>query len=225
MSLDWIQFIRSAIDQVPDDPFVQLLRGRLSAGCQVVRVCFQRACFKYHVTLMCRQMISDVRIPHAAPFTHWSFEAGRRMHTMENEAERFEVLLGEKFRPVEDEVGRTYLQAIVVEIVRQLQPPATARDNRAAGRSLPVPRRGHLVSLSRHSCRRRSTGGAGCQPRARPRLHARAGRHDPRSGAGSLGSPVLPCQRARRPGCHVASVDQRGDRHSPAAGRAPMIHA
>jgi len=125
MSLDWIQFVGSAIDQAPDDPFVQLLRGRLSAGCQVVRVCFQRACFKYHVTLMCRQVISDVRIPHAAPFTHWSFEAGRRMHTTENEAERFEVLLGEKLRPVEDEVGRTYLQAIVVEIVRQLQPPAT----------------------------------------------------------------------------------------------------
>lgn len=126
----WLQFIDAAVAQEPDDPFVQLLRERLDSGCRVVRTHFLREPrAEYLVVLMCRQALSEMRIPHSPSFTRWSFGAGAaggRMHTPENEAERFAILLVELLKPIEDDVGRDYLDAIVVEIVRRFGPPATS---------------------------------------------------------------------------------------------------
>lgn len=125
MRQGWRHFIHQALEGVADDPHVRMLRERLRSGGQVIRVHFEDSGQgpSYRVVLSLDRQLSELRVPHSESFTRWSLEAGVRMATLEDEVARFTLLLRERLQAVEAELGRSSLQGVLVEVVRELGPP------------------------------------------------------------------------------------------------------
>jgi hypothetical protein len=142
MRQTWHHFIHASLQGATDDPYVRLLRERLRSGSSVVRVHFEDSGREpgYRVLLSLHRQLSEMRVPHSDSFTRWSLEAGVRMASLEEEAGRFTLLVKERFEPVEEELGRTYLDSILVEVLRRLGPPKVQA--RLANRHVDVPAEG-----------------------------------------------------------------------------------
>src|SRR4051812_33968414 len=98
MSAAWLSFVAGTIEGEPDDPFVRLLRQRLSAGYEVVRVNFTTASKgpAYVALLSHLRQLSTMEVPHSAAFTRWALAAGLRMASREEEEQRWALLAGER---------------------------------------------------------------------------------------------------------------------------------
>jgi hypothetical protein len=125
---DWQAFVKRAIDGEPDDPFVSMLRRRLSSGSKVVRVQLDTGprVPEYRVLLERLRELSELRVPHSASFTRWSLDAGVRLANAGEEATRFALLAAEALQPIADEFSADYADAILIEQLRALGPPRTA---------------------------------------------------------------------------------------------------
>jgi|GEM_PF-4443108 len=120
----WEAFVQEAVGEKPDDPHVRLLRDRLRSGAKVMRVqLVSRSKPEYVVVLERLRELTEQRVPHSRSFTRWSFAEGVRMADEAEEVERFALLLGEAFAPIEDNVGRDYFKTVLHERIRELNPP------------------------------------------------------------------------------------------------------
>ena len=125
MRQTWHHFIHASLQGATDDPYVRLLRERLRTGSSVVRVHFEKPGRgpEYRVLLSLHRQLSEMRVPHSDSFTRWSLEAGVRMASIEEESNRFVLLVKEQFEPVEEELGREFFNTVLVEQLRKLGPP------------------------------------------------------------------------------------------------------
>jgi hypothetical protein len=128
MANRWNDFVQRAGAGEPDDPHIRLLRGRIAAGCKVLRINLLVTPGRppeYLVILSCQQILTEMRVPHGPSFTRWSFEAGARLETAEEEALRFAWLLRERLSPIEAEVTSDYFDSVLTHHLRELGPSRT----------------------------------------------------------------------------------------------------
>ncbi|HEX8701102.1 MAG TPA: hypothetical protein VF815_19815 [Myxococcaceae bacterium] len=126
MSRDWSSLIHEALAGVADDPYVRLLKDRLRSGSQIVRIHLEAAAGQqpeYVVILSLHRQLSEMRLPHSEAFTNWSLEAGARMVSEAEEAERMALLLHERFVPLLSELDPAHFVAIFVPYIRAMAPP------------------------------------------------------------------------------------------------------
>jgi len=128
MSSSWSSFIEEALQEKVDDPFVRLLRERIKAGCQIIRINLvtnkdPSISVEYLIVLSCEKQLSEMRIPHSESFTRWSLENGVRLETAEEEAQRFVLLACDGLQLIEQDVGKDYLDSILVNYLKELAPP------------------------------------------------------------------------------------------------------
>lgn len=137
MRQGWQEFVHQSLKGAADDPHVRLLRERLRSGSSVVRVHLDESGRQpqYLILLSEHRQLSEMRVPHSESFTRWSLEAGTRLATPEEEARRFALVLRERFMPLEEKLGREYLDGILIEQLSALGPPRV--QGWLAGRSLP----------------------------------------------------------------------------------------
>ncbi|HYO54951.1 hypothetical protein [Archangium sp.] len=125
MAHAWTSLIHDAVVGAADDPYVRLLKERLRAGSEVVRmhlVDSERGP-EYVLILSLHRQLSEMRIPHSEAFTNWSLDAGARLTDEEQEMRRFELLLDQRFAPLRDELEASTFDALLVQHVRTLGPP------------------------------------------------------------------------------------------------------
>ena len=121
----WTTFVHDAVVGEPDDPHVRLLRDRLRSGTHVVGVHFVAGSVsEYLVVLERLREISEQRIPHSRAFTRWSLAEGVQMATIDDEVQRFTLMLAEAFARISVEVGRDYFKSVLHERLRELRPSA-----------------------------------------------------------------------------------------------------
>ena len=146
MASSWQTFVKQAIAGEPDDPFVAMLRRRVASGSRVLRVHLDAEAKPpvYRVLLERLRELSELRVPHSPSFTRWSLDAGVRMVTPDEEAQRFALLAAERFQSVAQELGDAEAIAVLVERLRALAAPeSTARLAEASTRRAPPPGRAH----------------------------------------------------------------------------------
>ncbi|AKJ03681.1 Hypothetical protein AA314_05307 [Archangium gephyra] len=134
-----------------DDPYVRLLKERLRAGSEVVRIQLtdSERGPEYVLILSLHRQLSEMRIPHSDAFTSWSLDTGARLADEEQEMRRFELILHQRFVPLRDELDASTFDALLVQYVRTLGParassfvqklrtsPYAAQEGRAKQRAL-----------------------------------------------------------------------------------------
>ncbi|HEX5753497.1 MAG TPA: hypothetical protein VFZ09_45290 [Archangium sp.] len=124
MAHDWTSLIHDAVVGAVDDPYVRLLKERLRAGSEVVRIQLadSERGPEYVLILSLHRQLSEMRIPHSDAFTNWSLDAGARLADEEQEMRRFELLLHQRFAPLRDELDASTFDALLVQYVRTLGP-------------------------------------------------------------------------------------------------------
>jgi hypothetical protein len=129
--------IHDAVAGTADDPYVRLLKERLRAGSEVVRIQLENSDrgLEYVLILSLHRQLSEMRIPHSDAFTSWSLEAGARLTDEEQETHRFELLLDQRFFPLRNELGGDFFDSLLVHHVRTLAPPRSL----AAAQKLRIP--------------------------------------------------------------------------------------
>jgi hypothetical protein len=125
MAHNWTSLIHDALVGAADDPYVRLLRERLRAGSEVVRIHLENSERgpEYVLILSLHRQLSEMRIPHSDAFTNWSLDAGARLTDEEQETHRFELLLDQRFFPLRNELGGDFFDSLLVHHVRALGPP------------------------------------------------------------------------------------------------------
>lgn len=128
MARDWNSLIHHALAGAADDPYVRLLKERLRAGSEVVRIALEESgrTPEYVLILSLQRHLSEMRVPHSESFTNWSLEAGARLSDEEQETRRFALLVGERFAPLRSELGEDFFDAVLVQHVRELGPSRSA---------------------------------------------------------------------------------------------------
>jgi hypothetical protein len=124
MAQDWTSLIHDAVVGAVDDPYVRLLKERLRAGSEVVRIQLadSERGPEYVLILSLHRQLSEMRIPHSDAFTSWSLDVGARLEDEEQEMRRFELLLHQRFAPLRDELDASTFDALLVQYVRTLGP-------------------------------------------------------------------------------------------------------
>lgn len=125
MAQDWTSLIHDAVVGAVDDPYVRLLKERLRAGSEVVRIQLadSERGPEYVLILSLHRQLSEMRIPHSDAFTNWSLNEGVRLTDEEQEMRRFELLLDQRFAPLRDELDASTFDALLVQHVRALGAP------------------------------------------------------------------------------------------------------
>jgi hypothetical protein len=137
MARDWTSLIHDAVVGAVDDPYVRLLKERLRAGSEVVRIELAHAERgpEYVLILSLHRQLSQMRIPHSDAFTNWSLNEGARLADEEQEMRRFELLLEQRFAPLQEELEASTFDALLVQHVRTLGPPRAS----VSARKLRIP--------------------------------------------------------------------------------------
>ncbi len=125
MAHDWTSLIHDAVVGAVDDPYVRMLKERLRAGSEVVRIELAHAERgpEYLLILSLNRQLSQMRIPHSDAFTNWSLNEGARLADEEQEMHRFELLLHQRFAPLREELEASTFDALLIQHVRTLGPP------------------------------------------------------------------------------------------------------
>lgn len=128
MAHDWTSLIHDAVVGAVDDPYVRLLKERLRAGSEVVRIQLvdSERGPEYVLILSLHRQLSEMRIPHSDAFTNWSLDAGAKLTDEEQEMRRFELLLHPRFAPLRDELEASIFDALLIQHVRILGPPGAS---------------------------------------------------------------------------------------------------